>query len=117
MTTAPHTYFSFEGITLAPDGRELTLDYSDPDQGGTKLCFRYAISLQSPPKLVTGYAHETDRSEREIGYNQIPQDVLRDAHDWLIFNLEIARASKKETLCRILTEYLEALSTESGPAR
>lgn len=108
--TTPHTYYWFERIALAPDGRELTVDYADPDQGGTKLCFRYVISLQSPPRLITGYAHESGRSESEIGYDQIPQDVFRDALDWLRSNAATARANNKEALTRILTEHLESLN-------
>ena len=104
------TYFSFEGITLASNGSELTLDYSDPDQGGTKICYRYVVALRFPPRLITWYAHEGSNSEREIGYDQIPADVFRDALDWLRSNAEIARASGKEALCQILDEWLEFLS-------
>jgi len=103
------TYFSFEGIALASNGSELTLDYSDPDQGGTKICYRYVVALRFPPTLITWYAHEDRNSGREIGYDQIPADVVRDALDWLRSNAEIARASGKEALCQILTEWLEFL--------
>jgi hypothetical protein len=116
MPNAPRTYFWSNGISLAPDGRELTLDYSDPDQGGTRLCFRYVITPQSSPRLITGYAHESHRSPREISYDQIPQDVFSDAQHWLKSNLDLARASGKEMLSRILMEYLESLrQREVGP--
>jgi hypothetical protein len=107
VKNSSNTYYWFDGIALAPDGRELILEYADPDQGGTKLCFRYIISLDSSPKLLIGYSYEIDRSEREIGYDEIPQDVFNNAHDWLVSNLETATKSNKDALVQILTKYLE----------
>jgi hypothetical protein len=99
----------FEGVSLAPNGCELLLDYFDHDQGGTRLCFRYVLPLGASPKRITGYAHESSRSEREIRFGEIPRHVFREAADWLIANAEIARTHQRDTLAQTLTHHLEHL--------
>ena len=90
---SPHQ--SFDGIILSADGNRLALDYSDPDQGGTRLYFRYILSLHSPPRLIAGYAPHGAGSEREISFDEIPAEVVGDARTWLKSNAETAREQEK----------------------
>jgi hypothetical protein len=117
MREIPHTHGAFEGVTLGPGGRELVLDYSDPDQGGTRLCFRYIISLDEHPRIVTGYGPEISYAGKKISFREIPPDVLQDASNWIEDNLEIARANCKDTLSRVLNEYTELLEPGRGDSR
>lgn len=100
-----------DGISLAPDGRELFLDYFDYDQGGTRLCFRYVLPLSASPKRITGYAHKSSRSEHKIGFGEIPLQIFRDAEDWLVGNAGFARAQQRDTLAKTLIQHLEHLRT------
>ena len=45
-------------------------------------------------------------SESAIAYDQIPYDILRDAHEWLESQIVI---SGNERLLKILMKYLELL--------
>jgi hypothetical protein len=117
MAEPKRTHAHFDGITLAPGGQELILEYSDPDQGGTRLRYRYLISLTAPPRLVTGYGPEIGTSGDEIGYQEIPEDVLCDGRDWLRSNVEIARAQVQDSLCSILSEYLKLLEPGENRSR
>ena len=109
MPDADRTHVSFDGIALTAGGQDLVLDYSDPDQGGTRLRFRYVISRKVLPRLITGYGPDIGYTGEEIGYYQIPPDVLGDAREWLKSKAEIAHASNKETIASTLLEYLEFL--------
>jgi hypothetical protein len=103
------THEHFDGISLTRDGRELTLDYSDHFEPGPKLFSHYIFSLHALPKLVTGNSPHTITSERTIAYNDIPDDVLGDACDWLKSKIGVAAASRKEYPHRILVEHLAVL--------
>jgi hypothetical protein len=109
MAECMRTHFYFDGIALAMDGRELVLDYSDPDQGGTRLFFRYFVSRSTLPRRVTGYGPEIQGAGKEIKYEELPQDVVCDACDWLRSNIEAARSGNKEQLFGILSDYLRLL--------
>ena len=77
------THFCSEGITLSQDGGMMLLGYADPDQGGTRLYFRYIISPYASPRMATGYAGPGVGPESEIAYREIPQDVSDSVTDFL----------------------------------
>jgi hypothetical protein len=103
------TQRQFGGITLAPDGRELTLDYSEAPEPGAERFFHYVFSLQARPKLVTGISRHSIDAERDIAYSEVPSEVIRDACSWLESNIAIAAERQNKSLSGILTEYLAAL--------
>ncbi|HEY1677918.1 MAG TPA: hypothetical protein VGG04_09445 [Candidatus Sulfotelmatobacter sp.] len=109
------THSFFEGVALASDGRYLILEYFDPDQGGTRLCFRYTISFKGKTWLASGYGLEPGGVGKEIAYEEIPKDVLEDASHWLKSNQERIR-DKEKTLFKILSDYSELLDPEKRKA-
>ena len=107
MRTYAHSHF--EGVSLAPDGVELSLDYFDWDQGGTRLCFHYVFRPDAPLRLFTGYADDGDRRAQPIIADEIPVHVVSDARGWLEVQLSAARSQEKTQLCDRLTEHLDSL--------
>ena len=107
--TRAHSFF--DGVTLAPEGRYLILDYFDPDQGGTRLSFRYTISLKGETWLATGYGLEEGRMGKEIAYEDVPKDVLQDASHWVKSNLGHVQ-DREKGLFKILNDYSELLDPE-----
>jgi hypothetical protein len=62
----PHYSGFCAGVDLSLDGRELSLNYVDAHQGGTKHCARYVFSLDASPRGFAGDAHESDRDSDEV---------------------------------------------------
>jgi hypothetical protein len=72
------THEHFDGVTLAPDGKQLSLDYYDYPEPGAQRFFHYVISLHSSPKLITGHSPISVDAEQELAYEDIPRDVIHD---------------------------------------
>ena len=110
------THFYSEGITLSQDGGMMLLGYADPDQGGTRLYFRYIISPYASPRMATGYTGPGVGPESEIAFRELPKDVVEDACAWLENNTKVARegGQLRSPLYRMLARYLECL-TEGKP--
>ena len=104
-----YIHSQFDGVSLSPNGGELSLAYFDWDQGGTRLCFRYIFGLAAPLRLLTGYAHESGRREKQIIADEIPYHVVADGCTWLEAQLATVRNRPKTHLCAQLTEHFEAL--------
>ncbi len=96
----------FQGAAMAPDGRSLWLDYYDHDQGGTRFCYRYVLSSGAPPRLISGYTHETSRLEYEIPIERIPRHVFSEARDWLVAHIEANTDQPHPKNLPVLLEYL-----------
>jgi hypothetical protein len=88
----------------------LTLDYSDAPEPGAEQFFHYIISLHSPPKLITGRSPYSVDEEREIAFDEIPSDVIRDVCSFLESNIIVAAERQDKSLSRTLAGYLEAFS-------
>ena len=67
-------------ITLAPDGSKLTVEYSEAPEPGAERFFHYEISIQSKPRLITGHSPYSVDTEHEIGYGEIPDEVVRELY-------------------------------------
>jgi hypothetical protein len=98
-------------ITLASDGRQLALEYLEAPEPGAERFFHYVISLQSRPRLITGYSPHSMDTEQEIDYREIPAEVVREARSWLESNLAVANQHDK-SLARLLAEYLAVLKEQ-----
>jgi hypothetical protein len=98
-------------ITLAPDGRQLTLEYSEAPEPGAERFFHYVISLQSRPRLITGHSPHSVDTEQEIDYREIPGEIVREARSWLESNLLVANQTDT-SLARLLSEYLAVLKAQ-----
>ena len=76
-------YQHLDGVTIEAEGPALRLDYSEPDQGGTRLMIRFRIPCSGQPAQLSGYAHDPQLREREISFADIPPRVLTDATVWI----------------------------------
>ena len=103
----------FEGAAVAEDGHSMTLDYYDHDPGGTRFCFRYVISDQAPPRLVSGYTHEASRLDYEIPFERIPRHVFSEARYWLTSRLA---AQPDKPVTPAMTGLLDYLKTHEHAA-
>ena len=111
----------FDGVSIVKQGNELCVEYSEPDQGGTLLKYRYFV-----PKAVPSGAELLIRSE--IGYTfdkrphrqtylpieSLPERVCEDATIWLARQLEIARATGQDTTAVVLNDYITVLGRPSN---
>lgn len=114
------THEHFDGVSLAPDGKQLNLDYYGYPEPCAQRFFHYVISLDSSPKLLSGHTPISVDAEQELAYEDIPRDVIHDACEWLRSNANIAHTSKKESLTATLLEYLDLLDrqrSEPDPRR
>ena len=99
------THEHFDGITLAPDGKHLSLDYYDYPEPNAQRFFHYVFSLHSSPKLITGRSPISVDAELELAYEDIPQDVIHDACSWLESNIATAHTQQRKPILQILTNY------------
>jgi hypothetical protein len=99
------THEHFDGITLAPDGKHLSLDYYDYPEPDAQRFFHYVLSLHSSPKLITGRSPISVDSELELAYEDIPPDVIHDLCSWLESNMAAAHAQQGHLIFQILTDY------------
>jgi len=74
-------------ISIKPD-ITLLLEYSEPDQGGTRLLHRFCISQNGEIAVETGYSHEDDFQKSRASVGEVPQQVFNDALDWITQQLE-----------------------------
>ena len=99
------THEHFDGITLAPDGKHLSLDYYDYPEPDAQRFFHYVFSLHSSHKLITGRSPISVDAELELAYEDIPPDVIHDVCSWLESNMAAAHAQQGHPIFQILTDY------------
>lgn len=69
-------YQHLDGVTIEPRGPALRLDYSEPDQGGTRLMIQFRIPTSGQPVQLSGYAFDPKLRERIISFAEIPPRVV-----------------------------------------
>lgn len=92
-----------DGVSSSPDGGELWLDYTDWHEQHLTVRSRFIIPRDSQPRLAT------NGSERQIGFVDIPEHLIKDAQAWLASTAETARCQHRDVLAKILAEHLEHL--------
>jgi hypothetical protein len=80
-------------IRIEPD-ITLLLEYSEPDQGGTRLLHRFYISRNKEIEIETGYSHDRKFQRRRIEEKDVPQKVFNDALDWVTQQMECLPSGK-----------------------
>jgi len=106
-----HKFYWHDGISISQSPISLVLDYSEPDQGGTRLCFRFRIPLSDelPSSLETGYSCEGYKNKEIIEIDDIPDQVLNDAKDLLIKQIKMTKNTGKKDLYDILNKFRERI--------
>lgn len=61
----------------------LLLEYSEPDQGGTRLLQRFYISKNKEVEIKTGYSCDKSFQSKKITLQEVPRKVLDDALGWV----------------------------------
>lgn len=110
------SYQALDEIRITGDEDALDVQYSEPDQGGTRLLLRYRIPRRASrlPIMLSGYAHEGALGHgREVPWSELPSRVARDLLPWLASQRRAAQAARKAALDSFLAD-IESL-VESRP--
>lgn len=105
-------YQHLDGLSLESERASMRVDYSEPDQGGTRLMIQFRIPLSGQPSQISGYAHDSELTEREILFTEIPHRVLADARHWIQDQLE--KADSRTQTTAILRKFLEVVERETA---
>ncbi|MEI8353648.1 MAG: hypothetical protein WCG22_03980 [Lentisphaerota bacterium] len=98
-------YQHLDGLTLEAEKAAIRIDYSEPDQGGTRLLHHFRIFMDGHVERENGYAGDTKLQTKEIERNAVPARVIADALSWIREQTMIAagRPQVISTLNRIET--------------
>jgi hypothetical protein len=96
-------YQHLDGFTLEAENAAIRIDYSEPDQGGTRLLHRFRFFANGRINRENGYAGDSELQTKDIGRDAVPPRVLSDGTSWIEQQTQIAAAHPKliETLNRI----------------
>lgn len=90
----------------------LTLEYSEPDQGGTSLLYRFHITQNGEVKTESGYLHDMDFKTKRVPINDVPLRVVDDALAWVVEQLRYAPSG---LLLTVLDSFQKMLSSAHRP--
>lgn len=96
-----------DAIRIEPDV-VLFLEYSEPDQGGTRLLQRFYISLNKLVEVETGYSHEEKYISRYEPITELPSQVSKDSLEWIARQLETSPTGK---LQNVLKRFQKAITS------
>ncbi len=88
----------------------LLLEYSEPDQGGTRLLQRFYISINKEVEIETGYSHDINFQRKRIAVQEVPRKVFDDALDWITQQLECRPSGR---ILNVLITFKRAFDPES----
>jgi hypothetical protein len=92
-------YQHLDSIGIEPS-KILTLVYSEPDQGGTRLLYRFRFFADKKIEVRSGYNMDADCTTKRLLFKEVPQRIWDDALNWINQQLECAPAGG---LLQILT--------------
>jgi len=107
------TYQSLEQIEIDAIEATVDIEYSEADQGGTKLRLRFKIPRDRHQMIVvrSGYVHEGAlKPQKSLAWSELPPRIGKDLLPWLAAQRLIARASEKQSLDRFLADVEHALA-------
>ena len=102
-------YQHLDGLTLEAIGCALRLDYSEPDQGGTRLLHRFRIPIKGAIEIESGYAYDPSLSKREIAFAEIPPRVIQDAIVWLKQQHGYALSTGNSAIAETIEKFQERI--------
>lgn len=76
-------YQHLDGLALESELCALRIDYSEPDQGGTRLMIAFRFYLDGRIEEISGYVQDRVHRTKAIGREKIPPRVLSDCSAWL----------------------------------
>ena len=76
-------YQHLDGLTLEPRYGAIRIDYSEPDQGGTRLLIRFRIYVDGRIERDSGYAHDSELRTEAIDRSKLPSRVIDDGLTWV----------------------------------
>ena len=71
-----------DSIRIEPS-KTLTLEYSEPDQGGTRLLNRFRILDSKEVEVESGYNADTDFTTKRVPSREVPRRIWDDALNWI----------------------------------
>jgi hypothetical protein len=102
-------YQHLDGLTLEAIGCALRLDYSEPDQGGTRLLHRFRIPIKGAIEIESGYTYDPSLSKREIAFAEIPPRVIQDAIVWLKQQHGYALSTGNSAIAETIAKFQERI--------
>src|SRR5262245_29829030 len=110
-------YFHLDRIGIDGSSAMLCVDYSQQDQGGTRLLLQFRVPRRAGsapgqlPILQEGYAHDAKLRERPLLWQDLPDRVRSEATAWLTQQRHIAETSNRDALVRVLADFEHVLGT------
>lgn len=84
----------------------LLVEYSEPDQGGTRLLHRFYISQNREIDIESGYINDAKFQKKRIPLKDVPQQVCDDVLGWIDQQLQCRPA---DGLIKALNGFKELL--------
>ena len=101
------SYQHLNSIRIEPD-ITLLLEYSEPDQGGTRLLHRFYIYQNRNVQTEVGYSHDERFQRKAISIEEVPRRVFSDALVWIAQQLECVPSGR---ILAVLNGFQETLSS------
>jgi hypothetical protein len=100
------------GVSIEQSPLSLILKYSDlGDHVTNHYTFRIPLSMDWPLSLAVSIDNNIPIFDK-ITWMEVPEQVCKDALNWLNKNLEIARNSNKDRLESILNQLKDKIEKE-----
>lgn len=75
-------YQHLDSVKIDPS-KALILEYSEPDQGGTRLMHRFRICANMGIEVHSGYVGDVDLKKENVLVTEIPRRIWGDALNWI----------------------------------
>lgn len=105
-----------DSIQIEPD-ITLMLEYSEPDQGGTRLLQRFYISQNKEVEVASGYSHDENFQRKRVSGKDVPEQVFDDALDWITRQLECSPSGRILDVLKNFQVVLCSMEEEDEPTR
>ena len=76
-------YQHFDGIIIEGSNGSIRVEYTEPDQGGTRLLIHFRFYLNGNVERDSGYSFDDKLKTDSITWEKIPTRVIADTLGWI----------------------------------
>jgi hypothetical protein len=76
-------YQHFDGIIIEGSNGAIRVEYTEPDQGGTRLLIHFRFFLSGEVEQDSGYSFDEKLKTDSIRWNEVPRRVVCDTIGWI----------------------------------